>query len=210
MIPKLPKRLLPKLYIEYVHRWFLIRGTASVFFNSIIYGKALSIGEGYKVWGRFVVKIVGNGFISIGKNAHFVSDEERSYITLFSRIQLTAYGLGRIEIGDNVALNGTVITSKKWVSIGSGTMIAPNVIIVDSDFHQTWPPESRFISDTSPFDEEVKIGKNVWIGMNSLILKGSVIGDNSIIAAGSIVTGEIPPNCMAAGSPAKPIKFLNE
>jgi maltose O-acetyltransferase len=46
--------------------------------------------------------------------------------------------------------------------------------------------------------------------MNSLILKGSVIGDNSIIAAGSVVTGEIPPNCMAAGSPAKLIKFLNE
>ena len=89
-------------------------------------------------------------------------------------------------------------------------MIAPNVIIVDSDFHQTWPPESRFISDTRTSDKEVIIGRNVWVGMNSLILKGSVIGDNSIIAAGSVVTEEIPPNCMAAGSPAKLIKFLNE
>jgi acetyltransferase-like isoleucine patch superfamily enzyme len=87
-------------------------------------------------------------------------------------------------------------------------MVAPNVIIVDSDFHQAWPPETRFISDTSAFDKEVKIGCNVWIGMNTLVLKGSVIGDNSIIGAGSTVTGEIPPNCIAAGNPAIPIKFF--
>jgi len=53
-----------------------------------------------------------------------------------------------------------------------------------------------------------KIGSSVWIGMNSLVLKGAVIGDNTIIAAGSTVTGEIPANCIAAGNPAIPIKYF--
>jgi acetyltransferase-like isoleucine patch superfamily enzyme len=66
----------------------------------------------------------------------------------------------------------------------------------------------KFYSDTSNFDKEVKIGSNVWIGMNSLVLKGAVIGDNTIIAAGSTVTGEIPANCIAAGNPAIPIKYF--
>ncbi len=198
------------LHILLIYQYYSFRGWLSILAVKIIYGSQVSFSSSPKLWGSIVVKILGSGFLKVGKNSHLVSESKRSFITLYSKIQLTVYSGGKIILGDNVALNGTVITSKKSVSIGSGTMIAPNVIIVDSDFHQTWPPESRFISDTTPFDEEVKIGKNVWIGMNSLILKGSVIGDNSIIAAGSVVTGEIPSNCMAAGSPAKPIKFLNE
>ena len=81
-------------------------------------------------------------------------------------------------------------------------------IIVDSDFLQIWPPDKRLFSDTSNFDKEVKIGCNVWIGMNSIILKGAVIGDNLINDAWSTVTGEIPANCIAAGNPAVPIKYF--
>lgn len=40
--------------------------------------------------------------------------------------------------------------------------------------------------------ESIEIGSNVWIGANSVILKGSRIGDNAVIAAGSIVKGEVP------------------
>ena len=38
----------------------------------------------------------------------------------------------------------------------------------------------------------IKIGNNVWIGANSIILRGTVIGDNAVIGAGSIVKGEVP------------------
>ena len=40
--------------------------------------------------------------------------------------------------------------------------------------------------------ESIEIGSNVWIGANSVILKGSRIGDNVVVAAGSIVKGEVP------------------
>lgn len=205
---KIPQNFLAKLYILYLYKRYEIAGVISLAFNRIIFGRLLKVGKQPKIWGSLVIKIVGNGSIILGDNLHLVSESKRSFITLFSKIQLTAYGNGVILLGDCVALNGTVITSKKLITIGSGTMVAPNVIIVDSDFHQAWPPDKRFISNTSDFDEEVKIGCNVWIGMNSIVLKGAVIGDNSIIGAGSIVTGEIPANCIAAGNPAIPIKFL--
>lgn len=205
---KVPRHLLSKVYVLWIFSWTWITGFVSLFFNRVCFHGLLTIGPGASAWGKLNIKIVGNGRIVIGERAHLVSDPNRSFIALYGRVQLTAYGSGRIIIGNGVALNGTAITSKKQIVIGDGTMVAPNVIIVDSDFHTKWPPESRWISPTAEFDQEVLIGRNVWIGMNSLILKGAVIGDNSIIGAGSVVTGTIPPNCIAAGNPAQPVKYL--
>jgi acetyltransferase-like isoleucine patch superfamily enzyme len=52
----------------------------------------------------------------------------------------------------------------------------------------------------------VKIGDNVWIGMNAVILKGVTIGDNSIVAAGAVVTKSVPANTIVAGNPAAVVK----
>ena len=54
--------------------------------------------------------------------------------------------------------------------------------------------------------QPVYIGKNVWIGLGSIILKGVTIGDGAIIAAGSVVTKDVPSNCLVGGNPAKVIK----
>jgi acetyltransferase-like isoleucine patch superfamily enzyme len=56
----------------------------------------------------------------------------------------------------------------------------------------------------------VKIGNNVFIGTNCIIMPGVTIGDNVVIGAGAIVTKNIPSNCVAAGVPAKYIKSLDE
>jgi acetyltransferase-like isoleucine patch superfamily enzyme len=204
---KIPSKIFAKLYIYSIFFYTYLQGYISLKFNKSIYGKSFLVGQDSKIWGSITIKILGNGFISIGKSAHLVSSPIRSFITLYSSIQLTTFPKGKIIIGDKVALNGTIITSKLSIEIGSGTMVAPNVIIVDSDFHNPWPANERFISSTETFDKPVRIGKNVWIGMNSLILKGSLIGDNSIIAAGSVVVGEIPSDCIAGGNPARVISF---
>lgn len=49
----------------------------------------------------------------------------------------------------------------------------------------------------------VSIGNNVFIGMNTTILKGVHIGDNTIIGAGSLINKDISGNCVVAGNPAK-------
>lgn len=55
----------------------------------------------------------------------------------------------------------------------------------------------------------VKIGNNVWIGDNAIILPGVNIGDGAIIAANAVVTHSIPSGVIAGGNPAKIIRKIN-
>ncbi len=54
----------------------------------------------------------------------------------------------------------------------------------------------------------MKIGDDVWIGGNAIILPGVTIGNNVIVAAGAVVTKDVPDNCVVGGIPAKKIKDL--
>jgi acetyltransferase-like isoleucine patch superfamily enzyme len=54
--------------------------------------------------------------------------------------------------------------------------------------------------------DPVVIGKNVWIGSNSVVLPGVRIGDNSVIGAGSTIVKDVPPCTVTAGKPARVIK----
>ena len=56
----------------------------------------------------------------------------------------------------------------------------------------------------------IKIGNNVFVGLNTIIMPGVEIGDNCVIGAGSVVTKSIPSNVVAVGAPAKPIKTIDE
>ncbi len=53
----------------------------------------------------------------------------------------------------------------------------------------------------------LKIGNDVWIGANVLILDGVTIGNGAIIAAGAVVTKDVPPYAVVGGVPAKIIKY---
>jgi acetyltransferase-like isoleucine patch superfamily enzyme len=146
--------------------------------------------------------------ITIGDKFSSTSDVRRGAISVYSPCHLRTMRDAQIVIGDDVALNGTSITCRRRIEIGKGTMVAANVIIVDSDFHRQWPPSSRKEFSRYEEDRPVSIGSDVWIGMGSIILKGSTIGNNTIIGAGSVVTGRIPPNVIAAGVPAKVLRSL--
>jgi hypothetical protein len=89
------------------------------------------------------------------------------------------------------------------IVIGKGTYIAPNVGIITSNHN---PNDLR----THLPGKDVIIGKNCWIGMNSIILPGVKLGDNTVVGAGSVVTKSFPQgSCVIAGNPAKIIKILN-
>ncbi len=115
-----------------------------------------------------------------------------------------ADGLGRIRIGRySLICPGVRIGSAHSVSIGDNCMIASNVYISDSDWHDIYNRVS--MGTTAP----VKIEENVWIGDSAIICKGVTIGENSIIGAGAVVARDIPGNSIAAGNPAKVIKILD-
>ena len=93
---------------------------------------------------------------------------------------------GHIQLGTGVYINrNCTIVSHENITIGEHTTIGPNVCIYDHD-HNYRDPELGIISTP------VVIGKGVWIGAGSVILRGTKIGDNCVIAAGSVVKGEIP------------------
>lgn len=57
---------------------------------------------------------------------------------------------------------------------------------------------------------QIKIGNNVYIGQNAMIMPGVEIGDNVVIGAGAIVTHNIPDNVVAVGIPATVKKSIDE
>lgn len=199
---------LGKLYCGvYIYRLTRFWGAFYLWFFKKAY-PGFTVGRDAKIWGAFSLQLMEGGRMTIGDDFHLVSEPRRSAITQFGRAQFTVFPGACISLGRHVGLNGTALTSKCRIEIGDDTMIAANVIIVDSDFHAAWPPEQRWTSSTNAFDKEVVIGRRVWIGMNTLVLKGSRIGDNSIIGAGSVVSGDIPANVLAAGNPARVIRAL--
>lgn len=57
------------------------------------------------------------------------------------------------------------------------------------------------------FAELVEIGNDVWIAAGAAVTRGVVVGDGAVIAANAVVTKDVPPYAIVAGSPAKIIKY---
>lgn len=66
------------------------------------------------------------------------------------------------------------------------------------------------VDERADLIKEIKIGNNVHIGWNTLIMPGVSIGNNCIIGAGAVVTKDIPDNSIAVGIPAKVVESINE
>jgi acetyltransferase-like isoleucine patch superfamily enzyme len=186
-----------------------MRGQVSLRLYRAIY-KEFSYGPGAQCVGKPLVVMGKGSSITIGERILMVSDVRRANIALFSACKLRTMEGARLVIGDRVALNGTSITCGGQIDIGDNTMIAANTLIMDSDFHQLWPPEARWNESHHAERRPVTIGRNVWIGAGSIILKGARIGENSIIGAGSVVSGVIPKNVIAGGVPARVIREISE
>lgn len=91
-----------------------------------------------------------------------------------------------IKIGSDVGISGGSIVASKCIEIGDGTIIGANCTIIDTDFHPLDSKMRRYEKE-GVRSKPVKIGKNVFVGMNSIILKGVEIPDNAIVPAGSVV-----------------------
>ena len=111
----------------------------------------------------------------------------------------------KISIGAGCGINGAYIHAKKNIVIGNNCVIAAGSNILDSNGHELLSG-NRTESIDSPKD--IIIGNNVWICLNSVILKGTEIGNNCVIAANSVVKGNFPDNSLIQGNPAKIISQI--
>lgn len=108
------------------------------------------------------------------------------------------------------APNKTLIDmTRPWlVDIGNDVQITEGVKILTHG--DDWSVLKVVYGKILGSSGKVKIGNNVFIGMNTIILKGVSVGDNVIIGAGSLVNKNIPDNCVVAGNPAKIIMSLED
>ena len=136
--------------------------------------------------------------ISIGNNCSFNSNDRFNGRGINHKCILQTAENGQIIIGNRCGFSGVSIVSSIGVTIGNDVICGTNVMIGDRNDHENRYPEWQ--------PKPVNVGNNVWIGMNSIIMRGVTIGDNSIIGAGSIVTKDIPADVVAVGSPCKVIK----
>ncbi|MFA1642616.1 acyltransferase [Chryseomicrobium imtechense] len=92
-----------------------------------------------------------------------------------------------VVIGDHTFINhNSMIVSHEQIIIGKNVQIGPNVMIFDHDHDFR---SENGVSDMKYKTTPIKIGDNVWLGANSIILRGTIIGDNSVVGAGTIVKG---------------------
>ncbi len=115
-----------------------------------------------------------------------------------------------IFIGDNVDVSRRVILwagPDSKITIGDVTGIGPGTFIT-TDNNST--KAGIFIREQQGSEADVNIGSDVWIGANVSILPGVTINNGAVIGAGAVVTKDIPANAIAAGNPAKVIKFREQ
>ena len=179
----------PRL-MQFLYREPLLR------YRSTTFGRDVTI-EGV------IPQIYGAGKIHIGDNC--VIGSTNTWVVGFPWS-----GDAELVIGDRVALGyRTLLSVATHLTIGADTMMAAYVQIFDNPSHPL-SPARRLRHEGLRLDEcaPVTIGRNVWVGAGSMIMRGVTIGDNSVVAAGAIVTRDVPPNTLVAGNPAKPIREI--
>lgn len=187
------------IFRVYSRIYNIIKSQKTTYFNNryntqnVIYGFNSSInmcgGGGIRIGNGTTIE----GAVNIFKQGSFEIGTD-SYIGEYSKI----FCFGKVTIGNNV-------------------LISHSCTIMDSDTHSTdYIERHRDVVASqagSPRDEfnrlkvkNVTIGNDVWIGCNSIILKGITIGDRSIIAAGSVVNKDVPSDVIFANGEFKEIK----
>lgn len=113
----------------------------------------------------------------------------------FANFNLTVMDDGPIYIGDNVCFGPNVS-----LMATNHPLIAQERMGLDEQGRTTM----------AEFAEEIRIGNNVWIACNAMVIGGVTIGDNVVIGAGSVVTKDIPAGYLAYGNPARPVRPITE
>lgn len=93
-----------------------------------------------------------------------------------------------LEQGVKINYN-CIIACHKEIIVGTGTQFGPSVYLYDHDHDYRVG-----IEDDKYVEAPIIIGKNCWIGANTVILRGTKLGDNCVVGAGSVIKGEFPAN----------------
>jgi len=118
-----------------------------------------------------------------------------------------------VKLGKNVTFHNPRtaiidVTQPSLIEIGNNVEITNNVTILCHDL--AWSVFKQLHGEIIGSNKKVIIGNNVFIGVNTIILRGVTIGNNCVIGAGSVVTKDVPDNTIVAGNHAKVIMTIEQ
>lgn len=178
--------------------------------------------------------------VRLQKNSSVMAEAPSAHISIgahsivYEDAKIEAYGQGQVQIGSSAILGNCRIACRHGVTIGDRFLSSWNVFLQDYDSHPVSVSKRRsqvqemaarfrpsFDGVMAPVDEpltgwdfpgeRIRIGDDVWVGADCIVLKGAEIGDGCIVAAGSVVLkGSYPPHSLIGGNPATVIKQLKE
>ena len=163
-------------------------------------GKHFSAGSMFRVYGP--LRITGPGCVHFGRNCLIISDAIKPVCIR------TLTPEAKVTLGDNAGLNGTSIQCVSEVDIGEWSNIA-DAYITDTAAH-TLSKQRRRQDVNEAAMAPVRIGRNVWISVQVVILHGVSVGDNSVIGACSLIRKDVPANVFGAGNPFKIIQVIED
>jgi acetyltransferase-like isoleucine patch superfamily enzyme len=145
----------------------------------------------YPVEGE-VLEALDTGRLTVGEN------------TLLEPGCWLTFGPGaEIHIGRECFLNrGTMLAAAERIEIGDYVMFANGCFVGDAS-HRHDDPDRPITRQGFVRRGPVRIGSNVWFGVNCVVTGGVQIGDRAVIGANSVVTKDVPAATVAAGIPAK-------
>ena len=126
-----------------------------------------------------VVEMYRDSYLYLGKS-----------VRVHSGTKIKVQKGARLTLESGVKMNYNChIACLNNIKIGAETQFGPSVYLFDHDHDYHFPlKENKYLVSS------IEIGKNCWIGANTVILRGTKIGDNSVVGAGCVLKGIYPAN----------------
>lgn len=157
--------------------------------------------------GHPIISKEPNSHIIIGKGVTLVSDTKYNVAGInHPCILSTVRPNASLIIEDGCGLSGATISCASQIVLKKGVGLGANVCVYDHDFHGIEPYNRCCYNSVK--SRPITIEEFVWIGANSVVLKGSTIGKAAVIGACSVVVSDVPELCIYAGNPAHFIKNI--
>lgn len=170
--------------------------------------RGIDVGSGWLCYGLPIIQKHRHSTITIGDRLSLRSTVVSNPLGPNHPVIIsTRRASANLTIGDDFGMTGGSLVVDQQITIGDRVWVGANTIIADTDFHPI-DPDLRRVDPLNAKTAPVTIADDVFIGMNSLILKGVTIGARSVIGAGSVVTRDVPPNTIVAGNPAQIIRQM--
>ncbi len=177
----------------------------------------------YKValgWRRAMARAQG---VELGRDARLAAGVDFNLGNGFKNCLRNPRSKGRIRLGDQAwvergavlwAFDGSVVIQRSvylgpyvtiyghgGVEIGEETLVSMKATILSSN--HAIPEQGKIIRQQPDELLPTKIGRDVWIGANAVILGGVTVGDGAVVAAGAVVTKDVAAGAIVAGVPAR-------